>query len=225
MLTKSNRPTIPKPVAEREVTISAMALGDVPDVVNVERQCFSSHWTVQTYRNELGNPAAAYLVARLGVEIVGFAGMWIAVDEAHITLLGVLPSGRGQGIGTRLLVRLLQEARTRGVTRATLEVRENNLVAQRMYAALGFEVRGRRSDYYTDTGEAALLMWVEGMDQDEYGQMLERKLAACDTRHAPGSTSKPSAAVDVSQSGTGPGEGPREEKARPDEADARAPRC
>lgn len=168
--------TIGDGAARSELTISAMAEADVPDVARLDQACFSSRWTVQTYRNELVNAAAAYRVARLGQVAVGFAGMWVAADEAHITLLGVQEDHRGRGIGTRLLIDLLMEARRRGAAHATLEVRERNHVAQRMYKRFRFEVRGKRKGYYTDTGEAALIMWANGIDRDEYHRLLQGAL-------------------------------------------------
>jgi ribosomal-protein-alanine acetyltransferase len=132
----------------------------------------------------MGNVSAYYLVARLPVRawgagaghrgrLVGFAGAWIVMDEAHVTTIGVHPEYRRHGIGERLFAALLEEARERGVRRATLEVRESNRGAQALYARFGFMPIARRRRYYSDTDEDAIVMWVEnlqsGMRNEERG--------------------------------------------------------
>lgn len=144
--------------------IEPMESSDVPLVASIERACFTSAWEPSAYYNELGNPAAVYHVARCCGSVVGFAGMWIAIDEAHFTLVCVVEGHRGRGIGTRLVIGLLDEAVQRGVTRATLEVREHNGVARRLYERLGFKEAGLREGYYTDTNENAVIMWAEDVD-------------------------------------------------------------
>lgn len=143
------------------LVLSPMVAKDTPIVAALERACFSSAWEPSAFLNELSNPAAVYYVARCCGGIVGFAGMWVAMDEAHFTLVGVVRGHRGQGIGTLLVIELLDEAVRRGATRATLEVRELNFAAQRLYLRLGFESVGKRPRYYTDTDEDALIMWAE----------------------------------------------------------------
>ncbi len=151
-------------VSNTPAVIEPMLASDVPIVAAIERACFTSAWEPSAYYNELGNPAAVYHVARCCGSVVGFAGMWIAIDEAHFTLVGVLRGHRGRGIGTRLVVGLLDEAVERGVVRATLEVREHNTVARRLYERLGFVEAGYRHGYYTDTNETAVIMWAEDID-------------------------------------------------------------
>ena len=160
--------------AQTVVEIKRMTARDVPDVATVDRECFPTHWNVQSYRNELANPAATYFVARHAGTVVGFAGMWVGVDEAHITMLAVLPQYRQRGIATVLLAELLLQARRFGCRSATLEVRESNTVAQHLYQRFGFENGGTRRRYYTDTNEDAYILWVRDLDSDEYGQLLER---------------------------------------------------
>lgn len=156
------------------VEIERMTAGDVPDVAGVDRECFPTHWNVQSYRNELANPAATYFIARHAGTVVGFAGMWVGIDEAHITTLAVLPQYRRRGIATVLLAELLLQARRFGCRSATLEVRESNTVAQHLYQRFGFENGGIRRRYYTDTNEDACILWVRDLDSDECGQLLER---------------------------------------------------
>ena len=157
-----------------DLIIEHMLTDDVPAVMAVDRLCFPTPWSENAYRSEMGNVSAYYLVARLPVRrfegdagregrVVGFAGGWIVMDEAHITTLGVHPDYRRHGIGEQLFMVLLEEARARGVRRATLEVRESNRSAQSLYAKYGFVPIARRRRYYSDTDEDAIVMWVEDL--------------------------------------------------------------
>ncbi|MGQ9523335.1 MAG: ribosomal protein S18-alanine N-acetyltransferase [Armatimonadota bacterium] len=154
------------------LSIEPMRASDVEDVARVERMCFTTHWPVNAFLNELSNRAACYLVARAGDLVVGYAGMWLVMDEAHITTLGVLPEWRRRGIGERLLVELLREARRRGAVRATLEVRVSNHAAQRLYDKYGFKTVAIRRGYYTDTNEDAMVMWLDDLWAPNVTRML-----------------------------------------------------
>lgn len=160
------------------VAIERMRLSDLPDVIRMERQCFPTPWRPETFRYEVcNNPDAYYIVARPvlpeGAPAIGYAGMWVRLDEAHITTIGVDPACRGMKVGERLLVNLLRTAIARGATRATLEVRESNFVAQRLYVKYGFDAVGMRRGYYSDTGENAILMWVEDLQAPAFQAILE----------------------------------------------------
>ena len=141
------------------VVIERMSLADVSAVHEIERLSFTTPWPAYAFEQELkGNRLAHYLVARAGHRLVGFAGVWMMVDEAHITTFGVHPHWRRQSIGRQLLLKVWELASDIGARRMTLEVRESNAGAQAMYRAFGFEVAGRRRAYYTDDGEDALVM-------------------------------------------------------------------
>jgi ribosomal-protein-alanine N-acetyltransferase len=84
--------------------------------------------------------------------------VWIMVDEAHIATIAIHPQFRGHGIGKKLLAETLRQSIQRGAILATLEVREHNLIAQKMYQKFGFEIVGRRLRYYQDNNEDAVLM-------------------------------------------------------------------
>src|SRR5213596_649147 len=116
-----------------QIIIERMSHDDVRAVMAVDNLCFPTPWSENAYRSEMGNVSAHYLVARLPARsfgagaaregrLVGFAGAWIVMDEAHITTIGVHPDYRRRGIGEQLFTVLLEEARARGVRRATLEV-------------------------------------------------------------------------------------------------------
>ena len=141
------------------VVVEPMRLEDVAAVHEIERLSFRTPWPAYAFEQELkGNRLARYLVARAGDTVVGFAGVWAMVDDAHITTFGVHPDWRRQAIGRQLLLNLAELSIAIGARRMTLEVRESNTVAQALYRALGFDVVGRRRAYYTDDGEDALVM-------------------------------------------------------------------
>ncbi len=114
--------------------------------------------------------------------LIGFAGMWIMFDEAHITTIGVHPDQRGNGLGELLLVQLFIEAAARGAEMMTLEVRVSNDSAQALYQKYGFERHGVRRRYYSDNGEDAYIMWSPNIREPEYvkqfdelrGRLLQR---------------------------------------------------
>ena len=141
------------------LAVEPMRLADVADVLEIERLSFSSPWPAYAFEQELtANRLAHYLVARLDGRVVAFGGIWLMVDEAHITTFGVHPDHRRQGIGRRLLLRLAELAIALGSARMTLEVRVSNTPAQDLYRSFGFRVVGRRIAYYSDDGEDALVM-------------------------------------------------------------------
>ena len=127
----------------------------------IEQDSFSDPWRLGQFIEELGKTDADWLVALDDGLVVGYVGLQMMVDEGHIVNLAVAPAARGRGIGSALLARALEAASERGARLVTLEVRENNLEAERLYRRYGFEAVGRRPRYYTDTGEDALIMTLE----------------------------------------------------------------
>lgn len=155
-------------------TIERMAEEDIPAVSEIERQSFPTVWRVEAYAKELRNATACYLVARWEDRVIGFTGMWLVREEAHVATLAVDPACRRRGVGRQLMVALVREAIQRGATCMTLEVRERNLAAQRLYEGFGFEVIARIGHYYLDTGEDALVMWVRDIHKRAYRAKLEQ---------------------------------------------------
>jgi [ribosomal protein S18]-alanine N-acetyltransferase len=141
------------------IEVMPMELADIPTVREIERLSFATPWPSYAFEQELtSNRLARYVVARSGPMAVGFGGIWLMVDEAHITTFAVHPEWRRQGIGRRLLVALIEQALELSAARMTLEVRASNAAAQRLYTELAFVEAGRRVGYYTDDGEDALIM-------------------------------------------------------------------
>src|SRR5579872_1625843 len=154
------------------VSVEPMRRTDVPFVSAIERRCYATPWHENAYYTELSNRSACYLVARLEASVVGYAGMWVIMDEAHITTLAVSPEHRGKKIGERLLLGLLEESILHGATRATLEVRENNRVAQNLYRKYRFREAAIRKNYYTDNQENAIVMWADDIHVESYAEHL-----------------------------------------------------
>ncbi len=114
--------------------------------------------------------------------IVGFCGMWIMFDEAHITTIGVDPEYRGNGLGEYLMVMLFEEAMRRGADWVTLEVRVSNTQAQSLYRKYGFTQQGVRRRYYSDNGEDAYIMWSPRIRDPEFVSNYEQLRAELDAR-------------------------------------------
>jgi ribosomal-protein-alanine N-acetyltransferase len=104
--------------------------------------------------------------------ILGFAGMWLMFDEAHVTTIGVRRAMRGRGLGELMLVHLIEQAGEMGAKRLTLEVRVSNTVAQELYKKYTFKEEGVRKRYYSDDGEDALIMWSDRIDEPAFRTRL-----------------------------------------------------
>lgn len=104
--------------------------------------------------------------------IVGYGGLWLSVDEGHVTTIAVAPEYRGRGIGELILNGLIDQAMTLDADMLTLEVRVSNLVAQQLYLKYGFKPAGTRTRYYTDNSEDALIMWTESIHAPSYQERL-----------------------------------------------------
>lgn len=158
-----------------DVRIEQMRVEDVEAVAELDKKCFPSPWSVSAYMNEAHNSSAYYVVARVHDRIIGFAGMWLIMDEAHITTIGVDPDLRGQKIGERILIHILDEAIHRGARRVTLEVRKSNIVAQNLYDKYMFHTVAVRKAYYTNNNEDALVMWIDDMWSTDFLKTLRTR--------------------------------------------------
>jgi ribosomal-protein-alanine N-acetyltransferase len=166
--------------------IRPMTVVDLPAVQLIERASFSTPWPPQAYRQELEtNRLAHYLVATLADEIVAYGGVWLMVDEAHITTFAVHPRFRRRRIGERLLLALMDLSVDRHAREATLEVRLSNLAARRLYEKYGFRPVGIRPRYYSDNGEDALIMTTEPLASAQMRDRVARLRAAVDASPAP----------------------------------------
>jgi ribosomal-protein-alanine N-acetyltransferase len=153
-------------------------------VLRIEGEVYPRPWSHSLFLSELAlRGSRAYFVARVGRDLVGYAGIMLAGDDAHVTTIAVDPAHHREKIGTRLLLVLTREALARGARNMTLEVRLSNRGAQDLYRRFGFAPVGVRKNYYQETHEDALVMWVHEIDTPDYGALL-----AAVERTVPGET-------------------------------------
>ncbi len=137
-----------------------MTVEDIDRVFEIESQSFKTPWSKESFYTEVKeNTLATYLVLTLDETVIGFGGMWLIMDEIHITNVAVAPEHRGQGYSKTLITDMIRYAKEKGFQHMTLEVRVSNAVAIALYEKFGFEGAGIRPKYYVDTGEDALVMW------------------------------------------------------------------
>jgi len=170
--------------------------------IRIDQACFNGLWTENGYQREIDSPNSELLIlgttgptsdssssdlSSLGLSSsdtdtvtelalltgIGLGCVWFILEEAHITLLGILPTHRRQKFGLLLLLVLLEKAVQRGSKWATLEVGANNMAAQALYERVGFTSVGRRKRYYQETGEDALILWHRGLQDDLFRTELQ----------------------------------------------------
>ena len=174
--------------------VEPMRLDHLDQVMAIENITFSAPWSARSYRYEITqNDYGTLIIVRPRREsarqlpkwlswlscskrspVLGYAGFWLLVDEAHIATIAVHPEWRGQGLGELLLSALLEEGANQGARQATLEVRRYNKVAQALYHKYGFEIIGLRKCYYTDNKEDALIMTTPAFDTPDFRSNLHQ---------------------------------------------------
>ena len=144
------------------ITVRPMVMTDVDGVMAVEHDSFLTPWSRSAFEEELAqNRLARYIVAVENGEIVGYAGTWLVINEAHVTNVAVSGQRRREGIGRLLMQNLMELARDNDMESMTLEVRVSNAAARHLYAQMGFVEAGIRKNYYSETKEDALILWCE----------------------------------------------------------------
>ncbi len=145
------------------IIIRKMLHGDIMQVHEIGKQCFTTPWQLSSFEYELENRDAILKVAVLNVEIVGYICVRSILDVTHIMDLAVTPGFKRMGIASLLLRNALQELRrTRPeIILITLEVRESNIAALKLYEKYGFREIGRRRGYYKKPAEDALIMELD----------------------------------------------------------------
>lgn len=133
---------------------------DLTAVMELDREAFFDPWSLDTWQRELQNPIAIWIVEEVDRTVVGYAGIWNVAGEAQIMRVAVRKALRNQGLGLMLTQELIQKAWEAGAEAVTLEVRESNIAAQKVYERCGFVSQGIRPGYYSDTGEGAVIMWL-----------------------------------------------------------------
>lgn len=151
--------------------IAPMEARHIPEVLAIEKESNTLPWSEQAFQTEVTYERGVLLVATLDrkarnadalgpLGVVGYAGAWLIVDEAHVTTVAVHPKCRRQGIAKKLIESLLEVCASRGATCSTLEVRAGNTAALSLYEELGFTRAALRRKYYADNGEDAVVMWL-----------------------------------------------------------------
>jgi ribosomal-protein-alanine N-acetyltransferase len=167
-----------------DVRIVPMRRRHLRSVFRIESRVYPVPWSMSLFLSELAlRSTRAYYVAFVGRQLVGYAGLMMTLDDGHVTTIAVDPLWQRHKIGSRMLLTLAREARRRGATSLTLEVRLGNKAAQNLYRRFGFRPVGVRKNYYAETKEDALVMWAEDVGGAEYGRLLDLIES-----HIPGST-------------------------------------
>lgn len=149
-----------------------MSVGDIADVLTLEREIFSAPWTEEMVRDELDGPGRSYLIATSGSAVAGYGGIMVIEGDAHIMTLAVAQQHRRRGVATRLMLGLIDAALAAGAAHLTLELRVSNEAARSLYEKFGFAPVGIRPRYYID--EDALVMWAVDADGPDYLAALDR---------------------------------------------------
>jgi len=169
------RAEVDPPLDMSEVTLAQMKRRHVRDVLAIERRVYPRPWSAALFFSEISQRKTRYyIVAQSQRQVIGYGGLMVHADEGHITTVAVDPDFQHQSVGTRVLLDLVTEARTRSARSLALEVRVANWPAQRLYAWFGFRPVGVRRNYYAETGEDALVMWIEDVSDVDISERLAR---------------------------------------------------
>lgn len=143
-----------------DIDILSLKLEHIDSVLTIDTLCFPTPWSRESFQKEIeNNKFARYIIAKKEEVVIGYAGMWLILDEGHITNIAVHPEYRGIGAGKLLLEALIEICKIESVNSITLEVRKSNIVAQSLYKKYGFVDEGIRKEYYGDNREDAVIMW------------------------------------------------------------------
>ncbi len=145
--------------------IRDMKEADLPEVCRIEQEIFSDPWSYEDFKDSYLSESNSYLIAEVDGEIAGYCGYWGVADEGYIYNVAVREEYRRQQVGYRMLSELIRQAKGRGITALTLEVRQSNDAARRLYERLGFVTAGIRKDFYTKPKEDAVIMWLKPIQQ------------------------------------------------------------
>lgn len=152
-----------------KISIQQMQKSQVDEVALIEELAYGEHhWSKESFYNELANNLAHYFVAIDNGKIIGYAGSWQIIDEAHITTIAVHPDFRRKKIGEALLKKTIDLCYENKIKYITLEVRKSNSSAISMYEKYGFKSLGVRKGYYQNNNEDALIMWTENIFWDKF---------------------------------------------------------
>jgi ribosomal-protein-alanine N-acetyltransferase len=157
----------------REVRVVPMEREHLREVHRVDTLVYPKPWSLSLFRQELAmRDSRVYLVAFVGEDQAGHAGMMLVAGEGHVTTVAVDPRWQGRGVASRLLLALHRAAVRRGVDAMTLEVRVGNTRAIDLYRRFGYAPAGIRRNYYSEEGEDGLVMWAHDVQQPAHAERL-----------------------------------------------------
>lgn len=145
---------------EEKIQIQPMVESDIVSISPNFEIDFDKFWNINNLKNDFNNPNSTYFTAKIGDEIVGFAGFLAICDEANIMNIVTKFSKRNIGIGTKLLNALIDSAKKQGLKSITLEVNANNYSAIHLYKKFEFKRIGLRKKYYNNTDDAIIMSLV-----------------------------------------------------------------
>ncbi len=152
------------------ISLRPMAATDLDRVLEIEAATYAQPWTRGVFEDELAADHRTYLVAEHAGTIVGFGGLMVVGDDAHVTTLVSVRPAHVKAIGTRLMLALVEAGLAAGARQLTLEVRASNRRAQDFYRKFGLAPVGVRKNYYLD--EDALIMWAHDIAGPDYRERL-----------------------------------------------------
>lgn len=155
------------------LAVAPMRRRDLRHVMAIEQAVFPEPWSLAIFTSELAlRKGRAYRVARVGRTVVGYFGLMLVEDEAHVTTVAVAPGQQHRGVGTALLLHAVRISLAEGARHLSLEVAAGNQRAQALYRRFGFAPVGVRKGYYQLTGEDAFVMWAYDVDSAAYAERL-----------------------------------------------------
>lgn len=160
-----------------EIITRSMEEKDLDQIMIIELESFTTPWSKESFILEINdNKLAKYFIAEIDDIVVGYGGIWLILDEGHITNIAVGKDFRGLGIGNKIMDQLIIYCRDNEIRNMTLEVRESNTVAQNLYKKYGFLDCGIRPNYYADDHEDAVIMWKTIEEGDEFVNISNRNI-------------------------------------------------
>ncbi len=153
------------------IAISTVVLSDIPQILEIENDCQPEPWTERAFLEEIDKAHSQLLVARQATgasipgspsqDVAGYVCFWSVAGEIQVLDIVVRRDLRRRGIGRKLIETAVQAGREQNAGCVTLEVRESNIAARKLYETLGFRIVGQRPNYYAVTKESAILMELD----------------------------------------------------------------
>lgn len=144
----------------------------IPEIVALDQICLGGFWSAAAYLAEIEREQGQMLILSSQTRILGYVCAWSVLEEAHLIMLVVAPNDRRRGLGKALVWAILNWAKNHGSEWVTLEVRESNLGAIKLYQFFGFNILGERRNYYQNPPENALILWRSGIQTSNFTEEL-----------------------------------------------------